>query len=156
MKYTFVQRWRARIYLFLIGVLRHMTVGVRVAVIDGDKVLLLRQTYVPGWHFPGGGVEPGETAEFGGGREMEEETGYRPIGPMPLHGFFLYANEATNRDYIAMYVCRSFEKVREVKPNYEIAELKWFPRDALPADVTEPTRARIEEIYAGTTPGGLW
>ena len=38
---------------------RGMTLGVRAACFDGDgRVFLIRHTYVRGWYFPGGGVEP--------------------------------------------------------------------------------------------------
>src|SRR5205085_1859217 len=41
---------------------RPMTVGVRALVIDGSGcILLVKHSYVSGWHLPGGGVEPGET-----------------------------------------------------------------------------------------------
>ena len=37
---------------------RSLTLGARVAVIDGDgRFLLVKQSYAPGWLFPGGGVE---------------------------------------------------------------------------------------------------
>ena len=41
-----------------------MTFGVRGVIHDAgnNAVFLVRHTYVPGWHFPGGGVEAGETA----------------------------------------------------------------------------------------------
>lgn len=43
------QRLRTRVYLFLVALRRKMTLGARVAVIDGDRVLLVRRTHMPGW-----------------------------------------------------------------------------------------------------------
>ena len=41
-----------------------MTFGVRAAVIDAEnRIFLVKHTYVPGWYLPGGGVDPGETAD---------------------------------------------------------------------------------------------
>lgn len=150
------QKLRTRVYLFGVGVKRHITLGTRVALIEGDRVLLVRQTYLPGWHFPGGGVEPGETAEASAAREVEEETGYRATGPMQLIGLYLNVNAATNRDHIAFYVARRFEPLRVFTPNYEIAELGWFGLDALPPDITEATARRVEELRQGSAPAALW
>lgn len=151
------QRVRTSAHLFLVGVRRRMVLGARAALIDGDRVLLLRHTYIPGWHFPGGGVEPGETVEEAARRETEEETGFRVEGPMSLLGLYLQVNEATNRDHVAVCVGRAHSMVRPFKANGEIAEIGWFGFDALPEDVDPGTARRIAEIASGTRElPGLW
>jgi ADP-ribose pyrophosphatase YjhB (NUDIX family) len=113
---------RTRAFLLAIGVKRHMTLGARVALIDGQRIFLIRQTYMPGWQFPGGGVEPGEAAELAAARELQEEAGYRPTGPMSLFGLYHNVNSTTNRDHVALYLCREFEQVHAFTANSEIAE----------------------------------
>ncbi|MEU8540410.1 NUDIX domain-containing protein [Streptomyces sp. NPDC048717] len=44
---------------------------------EHDRVLLVDPTYKPGWEFPGGIVEPGESPARAGIREVAEEIGLR-------------------------------------------------------------------------------
>jgi ADP-ribose pyrophosphatase YjhB (NUDIX family) len=146
---------RVRTYLFLMGLKRRMTIGTRIVLIDGDKIYLIRHTYAPGWHFPGGGIEPGESTETGAGRELLEESGYRLVGRPELFG--LYHNmHATNRDHVALYLGRRFEQAKVFKANFEIAEFGWFSWRALPDGATEATRRRVAEIFEGAERDALW
>ena len=66
---------------------RGMTLGVRAAILDPKQgVLLVRHSYAPGWLFPGGGVERGETIHQALEREVLEEAGVVIAGPPRFHG----------------------------------------------------------------------
>ncbi len=150
------QRIRTRLHLFLTGVRKRLTVGVRAVLVDGDRVLLIKHTYAPGWQFPGGGVEPGETAELAAARETFEETGYQVKGRPQLLGFYLNRIAGGRRDHVAVYVWRDFRNAKSFKPNLEIAECAWFALDALPPDVGKGTARRIAELLGQGDPASEW
>jgi len=136
--------------------LRPMTLGARAAVIDGDeRVLLIKHTYVQGWHLPGGGVAVGETCEEAARREVAEEANVALEAPLALHGLFLNAR-VSRRDHVAVYVARRFRVLGERAPDHEIAAARFFPRDALPPDVGRGTRERLDEIFGLAPPAAIW
>jgi ADP-ribose pyrophosphatase YjhB (NUDIX family) len=135
---------------------RPVTLGVRGVVIGEDEsVLLVRHGYVSGWHFPGGGVEVGETCLDALARELEEETRVALRGAPLLHGLFFNA-KPSRRDHVAVYVIRDFAVLGERKPDWEIEEARFFPRAALPDETTGGTRARLSEIFDSAPIRGRW
>ncbi len=133
---------------------RPLTAGARVLVIDErNRVLLVRHTYMPGWYLPGGGVEGGETMRAAAERELWEEVGVTP--KEALEFFSLYANFAEFKsDHVSLFVLRAFEM--RAQPNREIAEFGFFALDALPAETSNATRVRIQEVMEGLPPNDYW
>lgn len=135
---------------------RAMTLGVRGLVIDSeDRVLLVRHTYVPGFYLPGGGVESGETLLQALARELQEEGGVHILGAPLLQGVYLN-RRASARDHVALYLVRHFRCDALPAPNHEIAEARFFSLDALPADITPATRARLAEHLDGEPVSPYW
>jgi ADP-ribose pyrophosphatase YjhB (NUDIX family) len=137
-------------------IMRPMTLGVRAVVIHGDdSVLLVKHSYVSGWHFPGGGVEVGETCMEALARELEEEASVALEGPPLLHGVFLNA-QSSRRDHVAVYLVRAFRVLGERTPDWEIKEARFFPRSALPEGTTSGARARLAEIFDSAPLSDRW
>jgi len=153
---TIRQRLLTRLLHLYFRFARGVTFGVRAVVLnDSDEVFLIRHTYVPGWHFPGGGVEVGETAAKSLERELSEEAGIAATERPVLYGLF-FNRRISRRDHIAVYVIRAF-KVEQVKqPDREIAEAGFFRLDDLPEGTTPATRRRLDEIAAGKLPAAEW
>jgi 8-oxo-dGTP pyrophosphatase MutT (NUDIX family) len=148
--------WRDRIMHASFVLTRPMTLGVRGVALDGEgRVLLVKHGYTPGWHFPGGGVEPGETCEQALLREMEEEASVALEPPLRLHGLF-HNSHVSPRDHVAVYVARRFRVLGERAPDREILAARFFALEALPEDATRATRARLAEILEGRPLSPTW
>jgi len=135
---------------------RGMTLGVRGCVVDAEgRILLVRHSYTPGWHFPGGGVETGQTVEEALAVELREEAHVAMTGAPVFCG--LYLNALTSpRDHVALFLVEAFAQTSPFVPTREILEVAFFPRDALPDGVTRGTRARIAELFEGRPRSPHW
>jgi 8-oxo-dGTP pyrophosphatase MutT (NUDIX family) len=139
-----------RIYCFIF---RPVRVGVRAMMIRDGKVWLVRQTYIPGWFMPGGGVKRGETLEQAARREAKEETGAE-LGELKLLGAYTNLTE-WKTDHNVVFICHEFEFTG--KPDYEIAELRAFSLDELPDDLWQGHKRRLQEYQSDKIPQfGEW
>lgn len=108
------------------------------------RILLVRSAKGPGeWHFPQGGIEPGESAEEALVREIGEETGIEAgnLQDVRYAGWDDLAAEAGRADRRGFatgkrYVCfvLSYVGGPELALNREeLADYAWVPEEDLPA-----------------------
>lgn len=154
-----LRNWRARLVTRLIHVwflmTRSMTLGVRAAAFDGEgRVFLVRHSYVPGWHMPGGGVERGETMGQALIKELSEEGNLELLEAPVLFAIY-FNNRTSRRDHVAFYRC----SVRQTTPKLadsEIIESGFFALDALPVGVTAATTRRLAELAGACEVSEHW
>ncbi|MDH4412345.1 MAG: NUDIX domain-containing protein [Rhizobium sp.] len=149
------KRFLIRVLHVYFAISRGMTLGVRAACFDeAGRIFLVRHTYVPGWHMPGGGVERGETAIQALLKEMREEGNLEPVDTPEL--FHVYFNaRISRRDHVLLYRVTVRQTV-ERPADREIAEAGFFDLDALPETTTQATRLRIAELRGGVSPAHHW
>lgn len=135
---------------------RVVTLGVQALVVDhASRVLLIEHGYRPGWHFPGGGVERGETLIEALQRELHEETGVVMTGAPVLFG--LYTNfRLFPGDHVALFRVPSWVQPSVPAANAEIRAQGFFDWRELPVGVNLPTARRIAEVFGGAQQAPDW
>lgn len=125
----------------------HPRVGVACLVMRAGQVLLLRRQRSHGagsWSPPGGHLDFGEAIEACAIRETLEETGLHIADPE----FLAITNDVftdDGRHYITVWM-RAASAAGEpaVQDPAEVAQVGWFPPDALPA----PLFLSLENLLA--------
>jgi 8-oxo-dGTP pyrophosphatase MutT (NUDIX family) len=135
---------------------RSLTLGVRGVVLDSQgRVLLLRHTYTPGWHFPGGGVEKGETAARALQRELVEEAGViAEESAMELVA--VYANHTFfPNDHVLLYRITQWTQGKATSRG-EIEEVQFVTPASPPGETSPATRRRLAELFGDAPRDGNW
>lgn len=122
---------------------RHLLLVAACALIDADGRILMTQrradqSHAGQWEFPGGKVEPGETAEQAVNRELREELGIEPCERC-LQPFTFASHAYEDFDLLMpLFLCRQWDGF--ARPQ-EGQALKWvwpdklMELDLVPADV---------------------
>ena len=133
-----------------------LTIGVRIIVRDeASSVLLVRHTYTPGWHFPGGAVDRRETALDAAVRELREEALIEATAAPRLVGVYLNLSQKKS-DHIVLYEAGEWRRVEGKARPLEIAEAAFFPISDLPKGTTGGTRRRLAELTGEAGPATDW
>lgn len=138
-----------------VGNTKIIMVACGALVFDGEDRLLLHQREDSGnWGIPGGYLEIGETVEDAARREVFEETGLR-LGKMALFGIYSgRKNEWThpNGDRVANvlieFVCNDYDG-ELAQTTEESLDIRFFPRNDLPAQLFPGQRQIFEDIVSG-------
>ena len=133
-----------------------LTLGVRLLALDDEgRVFLVRHSYLPGLHLPGGAVDPGESCRNAAAREAAEEGGL-VLGGEPVL-FQVYMNPTGGRhDHVVLYVARGVRQERVRPPSLEIVAGGFHPADPPPDAATRATRDRLAEVLGGGVPSDCW
>jgi 8-oxo-dGTP pyrophosphatase MutT (NUDIX family) len=144
-----------QLYQLKLRILRPITLGVRIMLIDRGRIVLVRHTYQEGWQFPGGGMKRGETTAEAARREAMEETGARLLRDPVLFGIYTHLAEGKS-DHIALFLSEDFV-LEQPTDRWEIAACELFDLRALPDGLSSGYRRRIGEYFAGDSPYvGRW
>lgn len=104
--------------------------GAYAVVVDDNRVLLLwRHRFIAdawGWEVPGGAIERDEPPASAAARELVEETGWRPAGPLePLADFVPMAGLASAHHHV--FVGRGAVRVGAPVDEFESDRVAWVP-----------------------------
>ena len=119
--------------------------GTMVAVLDGDRVLLVRHTYGDRrrWELPGGWMHADEAPDAAARREVAEELGIDvelDDGSGRIDGDWDF-----KREHLSWFAC-AWPGGRGTYDPVEIAEVAWFPLSALPPHLGAAAREVLEQL----------
>ena len=121
-------------------------IGASAVIVHEERVLLARRRDIGWWNLPGGGVEPGETAEEGLRREVREEVRAK-VEIVRLVGVY---SKPQKDEVVLTFLCALAEgQLASIGTSDEVSEVGWFARDTLPDDLLPKHRQRVLDALAG-------
>lgn len=114
-------------------------IGVFGVILEDDKVLLGLRRDIDWWNLPGGGMELGETVDEALCREVLEETGLE-VRVGRLVGVY---SKPQKQEVVLTFVCHITGG--ELRETEEVRESRFFPLDALPANMLPKHAERVRD-----------
>lgn len=116
-------------------------------IIDGDKVLLIKNKRSAHWSFPKGHMEHGESPVQTALREIREETGLRVIINPDVSSTINYNPTFEVSKDVTYFLARPWQGILSPQES-EVSELEWLTIDeALEAITYEQEKEVLRKIY---------
>lgn len=133
-------------------VIRMPRCAMTAVVDEQDRLLLIRRhrfiidRWV--WELPGGYVDDVESGAVAAAREVEEETGWRPTGPVEF--LMTYQPIIGSGDCPQdLYVAHGAEPTGMTPDKHEAADLGWFAVDEVPSMIASGEIVGAATVIAG-------
>jgi ADP-ribose pyrophosphatase len=110
-------------------VIHHQGAVAVIVTDDENNILLVQQYRLPAgkvmWEIPAGVLEPNEEPEVCASRELQEETGYKPVSLVAMGGIHVAPGYTT--EYIHIYWAREVVESSLEMDEDEFVEAHWKP-----------------------------
>ena len=123
------------------------TYGVEIAILDANKVLLIKRRDFAVWALPGGGIDAGESVAQAAVREAREETGLE-VELQHLVGAYSRPDWCQGGDHDLLFAARPVGG-ELIKEGDETLNAGFFAPDALPEPFVYWHHQRITDVLSG-------
>jgi len=128
-----------------------MHLGVNIAILQNNQILLTKREDFEVWCMPGGVVEPGESLAQAAIRETYEETGFEVVLTR-LVGLYSRPAWYDGTYHVCVFVGSITGGTLNIQPS-EVLEARFFAFSDLPSDMLLGQRHRILDAINGVGGG---